>query len=346
MTSLAHLFLLLSTLITVANALAATTTPKSYLVTGANKGQGLALCQRILTEHPADTTTHVFLCSRDVQRGEDAKKKLLEECGGSITEKRVDVVQLDVTDQDSVKAALEKVQNKLGKDGKLAGVVSNAGILWGYPLPDLMDVCATGVKRVLDAFVPLVEEDGRVVVVTSGLGPLMHSYAGKERQAALMDAKHDDNDDALAPMIDECLTAYQESTTIEERIAAFEQIEFPGGPFADTAPDFHMYGLAKMFGDAYMLRTAHLHPTLRVTSVDPGLVYTDLILKMPKYAGLAKEETSAQSPEEGVEGTMRLLFGDGVVGKGVGEGSGKLYALNKERELVFSDIDRMPQKQE
>lgn len=48
-------------------------------------------------------------------------------------------------------------------------------ILWGYPLPELMDVCATGMKRMLDAFVPLVEEDGRVIAVTSGLGPLMHS---------------------------------------------------------------------------------------------------------------------------------------------------------------------------
>jgi NADP-dependent 3-hydroxy acid dehydrogenase YdfG len=100
-----------------------------------------------------------------------------------------------------------------------------------------------------------------------------------------------------------------------------------------------MYGLAKMFGDACMLRIANQYPKLRVTSVDPGLVYTDLILKMPKYAGLAKTETSAQTPKEGVQGTMQLLFDD------VGE-SGKLYALNKERDLVFSDIDKMPQKQE
>lgn len=143
-------------------------------------------------------------------------------------------------------------------------------------------------------------------------------------------------------MIDECLKAYG-SNTIEERIAAFESISFPGGPFSVAAPDFHMYGLAKMFGDAYMLRIAHQYPKLRVTSVDPGLVYTDLILNMPKYAGLKKEETSAQSPKEGVEATMQLLFDD--VGKGLGEGSGMLFALNKQRELVFSDIDKMPQKQ-
>lgn len=197
-------------------------------------------------------------------------------------------------------------------------------------------MCATGVGRVLDAFAPLVEDDGRVVVVTSGLGPLMHSYSGEERRDVLIGG----GDDALDAAMEECLAAYAESGSIEERIAAFESLGFPGGPFAESAPDFHMYGIAKMFGDAIMLRTARRYPKLRVNSVDPGLVYTDLILKMPKYAGLAKEETSAQSPEEGVEGSIRLLFDD------VGEEGGKLFALNKERELVFSDIDKMPQKQE
>lgn len=217
---------------------------------------------------------------------------------------------------------------------------SNAGILWGYPLPELMDVCATGVKRVLDAFVPIIEDDGRVIVVTSGLGPLMHGYAGEERQKVLMEV-NSSWDKSLAPMIDKCIEAYTKTNTIEERIKAFDSISFPGGPFAADAPDFHMYGLAKMFGDAEMVRVAHRNPKLRVTSVDPGLVYTDLILKMPKYSGLKKEETTAQSPAEGVEGTMRLLFDDNF---GKGEGSGKLYALTKERELVFSDINKMPQK--
>lgn len=342
MTSIVLLSALLAALLAAAAAaLAAPPPTRSYLVTGANKGQGLALCRRILAEHP---DTHVFLCSRDAGRGEAAKDAL---CGGdaSVDADRVDVVRLDVTDDGSVRAALESVKRILsaredgGKEGKLSGVVSNAGILWGHPLPELMDVCATGARRVLDAFVPLVEDDGRAVVVTSGLGPLMHSYAGERRRAALMGGGDP------APMMEECLDAYERSATVEERIAAFGEIEFPGGPFEESAPDFHMYGLAKMFGDAYMLRTARKYPKLRVTSVDPGLVYTDLILKMPRYAGLKMEETSAQSPEQGVEGAMRLLFDDGA-GKGLGVGSGKLYALNKERKLVFSDIDMMPQKQE
>ena len=67
-----------------------------------------------------------------------------------------------------------------------------------------------------------------------------------------------------------------------------------------------------MFGDAYMLRVARTYPKLRVAAaalVDSGLVYTDLILKMPKYAGSnIGDITTAQSPEEGVKGRIRLLF--------------------------------------
>jgi NAD(P)-dependent dehydrogenase (short-subunit alcohol dehydrogenase family) len=267
---------------------------KSYLITGANKGQGLALCRRILQEHD---DTHVILCSRDVARGEEAQKSLLDT--NADYENRLNVIQLDVTSDSSVSNALSDVQSMLAyRKLKLCGLVSNAGILWGYPLPELMEVCATGVKRVLDAFVPLVEEDGRVVVVTSGLGPLMHQYSGAERQSAIMSKDCDWN--VISFMMKECLDAYASTgdDDLSARIDAFNAIHFPGGPFADTAPDFHMYGLAKMFGDAYMKVVARRYPKLRVNSVDPGLVYTDLILRMPKYAGKEMEETSAQSPHE------------------------------------------------
>lgn len=252
------------------------------------------------------------------------------------------MLQLDVTSDVSIEDAMKTVQLSLHPGELLSGLVSNAGILWGYPLPELMEVCAVGVKRFLDAFVSLVKDDGRVVVVTSGLGPLLHSYARQEHQSAL---KSDDCtwDATISPMIQKCLEAYEatSASSLEERVAAFEEIGFPGGPFAESAPDFHMYGISKMFGDAYMLHLAKKYPNLRVTSVDPGLVYTDLILRMPKYAGKGIGETTAKTPEEGVEAAMRLLFDDEA---GKGNGSGKLYAM-KDGKLLFSDIDKMPQKQ-
>lgn len=321
-------------LTTVVSAFAASF-PKSILVTGANKGQGKALCERILTEHD---DTRVFLCSRDVRRGEDAARELRELCGSG---KRVHVVRLDVTSASSVNDAVRCVRDTLGPDGRLFGVVSNAGILWGYPLPELIDVCATGVRRVMDALLPLMKEkDGRMIVVSSGLGPLMHGYAGEERQTALKDPSCT-WEGTIEPMIRDCLDAY-ESSSPEDRPKAFEEIGFPGGPFADSAPDFHMYGLAKMFADAYMLSMARSSPSLRINSVDPGLVYTDLILKMEKYKGKEIEETGAQTPYQGVEAAMRLLF-DSEAGRG--DDSGRFYAMSKDKtELLHSDIDKMPNK--
>ena len=85
-------------------------------MTGANKGQGYALCQRILEEH---TDTRVFLCSRDLQRGEEARSSLVEECGD---EGRVQLVQLDVTDSASVEACADLVRKRL-EGRKLTGIV-------------------------------------------------------------------------------------------------------------------------------------------------------------------------------------------------------------------------------
>lgn len=328
---------------------------KSILVTGANKGQGLALCERILSERD---DCRVFLCSRDLARGEEAAASLRERFlpppsssvgnddvssinGNAVS--RVEVIQLDVTSPTSVTAAVTRVRSLLGPKGRLHGIVSNAGVLWGYPLHELMEVCATGVRRVLDGFLPLVADNGRVVVVTSGLGPLLHGYASEERQKAMTDDSSSLAmfwDGHIEPMIDECLQTYDAtSDDLQGRIEAFTRIGFPGGPFAESAPDFHMYGLAKMFGDAYMLalsRKVGLErgEGIKINSVDPGLVYTDLILKMPRYDGKDIGETGAQTPHEGVEGAMRLLFEEDVE-------TGRFYAMSKD-ELLHSFIDKRP----
>ena len=322
---------------------------RNVLVTGGNKGQGLALCDRILSE---DDGSRVFLCSRDLQRGQDAAEKLrcelkergIATCIGENNVDRIEVIQLDVTSDESVASAAKCVQDILqsssddGSEG-LYGVVSNAGILWGYPLSELMDVCAIGVRRVCDAFLPMIQKDGRLIVVSSGLGPLMNGYS--ERQRVMMDPSCT-WEDTIQPMIEECLDAYASSTD-QDRPKAFESIGFPGGPFAESAPDFHMYGLSKIFADVYMKVLARSHPTLRINSCDPGLVYTDLILKMPRYEGMAREDTNgAQTPKDGVESAMLLLFDENA---GKGSDSGMFYAMSKDKkELLHSDIDKMPNK--
>ncbi|GFH61810.1 hypothetical protein CTEN210_18286 [Chaetoceros tenuissimus] len=312
-------------------AFAASSPQKAILVTGANKGQGYALCERILTEHD---DTCVFLCSRDLSRGEAAATELSKVCDSN----RIHVVQLDVTDASSVSQAIESVKEILGNE-KLYGVVSNAGILWGYPLSELLNVCTTGVYRVLDGLLPLMQNDGRMIVVSSGLGPLMHEYASTDHQQLLQDPAL--TWDKIKTMMEKCLNIC-DTVKEQDQPTAFEEIGFSGGPFAVAAPDFHMYGLAKMFADAYMLLLSRQYPNLRINSVDPGLVYSDLILKMDRYKGKDIKETGAQTPKQGVEAAMRLLFDD--VGKG--SESGKFYAMNKAKtELVFSEIDKQPEQE-
>ena len=59
---------ILGTLVAIGNSLAVPAgTPKRILVSGANKGIGRAICERLLANHD---DVHVLLGSRDAGRGE------------------------------------------------------------------------------------------------------------------------------------------------------------------------------------------------------------------------------------------------------------------------------------
>ena len=85
---------------------------RRVLVTGANKGIGLAIVEAILNEH---TDTFVYLGSRDRARGDEARAKLGDRAS------RVEVIALDVASNASAQAAAKKVE-------RLYAIVNNAGI--------------------------------------------------------------------------------------------------------------------------------------------------------------------------------------------------------------------------
>src|SRR5882757_4334543 len=140
------------------------------LVTGANKGLGREIARQL-----AASGMTVYLGARDNSRGKAAAAELEGE--------RLDVrfVQLDVTDADSVSAAVQTIE---ADAGRLDVLVNNAGIAvdWGNDLVDVTadllrtayEVNVFGVATVTSACIPLLRKspNARVVNMSSSLGSL------------------------------------------------------------------------------------------------------------------------------------------------------------------------------
>lgn len=92
---------------------------KVVIVTGANSGIGLALCERLLTE---DTQLWLCLACRNMQRAEAARSALLTSHAGA----HVDLLQLDVGSVESVLDAAKVVKARYNR---IDFLYLNAGIM-------------------------------------------------------------------------------------------------------------------------------------------------------------------------------------------------------------------------
>ena len=140
---------------------------KIALITGANKGIGFEVARQL-----ARKDIHVLLGSRNKERGEEATKKLVSE------NLPVSLIQIDVTNQSTINAAVEEITNKYGY---LDILINNSGIFEKEPHPseltldmirDHFEVNFFGAFSVTKAFLPLIRKSpsGRIVNVSSGLG--------------------------------------------------------------------------------------------------------------------------------------------------------------------------------
>ncbi|MBX3192821.1 MAG: SDR family NAD(P)-dependent oxidoreductase [Labilithrix sp.] len=276
---------------------------KKILVTGANKGIGLAIVEAILGQQ-ADT--FVFLGSRDAERGRRAADALMH--GHPEWKARIEVVAIDVTNDGSVAAAKERLKNE-----ELYAIVNNAGI--GTGSGDFRAVVETntlGVHRVCEALLPLVDQEGgRVVNVTSASGPLFVAKCSPERQRTFLDAQ---------------TTWAQLRALIDEGLAS------AGDPAAFAARglgDGDAYGFSKACANLYTMILAREHPRLRVNACTPGFIETDMTRRHAVGQGKSAAELGMKSPAEGAKAPMHLLFG-------ALEGSGRYYGSDAKR----SPLDR------
>lgn len=145
-------------------------TGKIALVTGANKGIGREIARQL-----GKLGHTVWLGSRDEKRGAQAVEEL------RATGIDVRFVQIDVTDEASVRAAASRVE---AESSCLDILVNNAGIGSGLAslpsqenladIQDLFNVNFFGTVRTTQAFLPLLRKAGgaRIVMLSSGLGSI------------------------------------------------------------------------------------------------------------------------------------------------------------------------------
>lgn len=280
---------------------------KYILVTGANRGVGRATVAAILDERD---DTHVFLGSRSPERGEEARDAVLADRPDA--DGRVEVVQIDVSDDASVEQAADTVAQKLG-DAPLYGLVNNAGIGdRDRSMRTVLDVNTRGPHRVCETFLPLLtHDDARIVNVASASGPNFVSECSPERQAQLTDPE------VTWEQIEELM---QEAIAIDEGDGDFEAAGLGSGS---------AYGLSKACLNAYTIALARENPDLTINACTPGFIETGMTRPMAERQGVSPAEMGMKPPEEGTTAQMRLLFGDPG-------GSGWYFGSDAER----SPLDR------
>jgi NAD(P)-dependent dehydrogenase (short-subunit alcohol dehydrogenase family) len=144
---------------------------KTALITGANKGIGFETAKQLLQKG-----FYVYIGSRNLENGLQAVEKLK-----AINLTNVEAIQIDVTDDNSVKNA----RTEIGKKTDILDVlINNAGINGGVPKTALeartdqflaaFNTNVFGVARVTQAFIDLLKKspEPRIVMVSSSVGSL------------------------------------------------------------------------------------------------------------------------------------------------------------------------------
>lgn len=290
---------------------------KRILVTGANKGIGLAIVQKILTDEPK---SFVYLGSRDLSRGIEAVKAIETSYGSG----RVKAVCIDVVDPASISSAAASIKEELGNEMKLYGIVNNAGIAQtNGSLKTIMDTNFYGVLAVTDSFLPLLSEDGRIVNISSGAAPSWLQKGTEEAKRVFTNPEI--TREEIVKLADEIVSA-----TDSQLLAAICQKY--GLP--DPSDPWFAYGLSKACLNCLTMIYARENPLVAVNGCTPGFIETDLTKPLAESQNKTPSEMGMKPPEAGAMTPCQLLLCERSLLKGNGwfyGSDGKRSPLDKYR---------------
>ncbi|KAK5631794.1 hypothetical protein RRF57_007508 [Xylaria bambusicola] len=147
-------------------------------------GIGLQIVKVLLESDTSidGTPYHIYLGSRDLQRGKDIAAGLSASHGNTVS-----AIQLDITSPESVNAAVATVK---AESGRLDVLINNAGVNYheiedeATKMRTLYDINVIGTSRVTDAFKPLLltqppveaKKQKRIIHVTSSMGSIASRF--------------------------------------------------------------------------------------------------------------------------------------------------------------------------
>ncbi|KAH6618669.1 carbonyl reductase [Boeremia exigua] len=253
------------------------------VVTGANKGIGLAIVRQLALQYPKSPLNNgpllIYLTARDKSRGEAALKQLQEDsqlkqakalkADGGLAEIRYH--HLDITDEFSIKDLAQHLKESHAEG--LDFVINNAGIaLNGFDANIVKETLHTNYYNTLLAsrtFLPLLKPTGRLVNLASSAGALS-KYS-----------------DAVRTRFLEAKTEADVTAIMRDFAAAVEQGREKDAGFPSAA-----YAVSKAGCIAGTKALARQEGERLVVACCPGYVNTD----MSKGNGTKTPDEGAQTP--------------------------------------------------
>jgi NAD(P)-dependent dehydrogenase (short-subunit alcohol dehydrogenase family) len=255
---------------------------KTALVTGGNRGLGFGFVEVLADELGPEAA--IYLGARDLDKGREAAERL------GRTGRRVEVLEIDISQDDSIARAAETLGERHGGIDILVGNAALTRASRSAPAEVYINTNNLGTNRLIRSFGPLLKDGARFLVVASCHGvltgaPGLRKNRSPEEDAALRAANRarmqEDPSLTIADAIRERMIG--ETATLEEIEAALAEycaLRNAGTAVQHGWPEW--VNKASKFGQiaSTLVFARQMEPQARrrdilINACCPGLVATD-----------------------------------------------------------------------